>query len=187
MSSILPDLTKQHPLHVDEIADVLRPCDKTQHNPIGIKLLNHNVYRGVMVMEIMMLSLVSRESKRVKLSATHRLVVLGQVLGQVGSIVCMELDRSGTQRANVTSGLAMEPFDIDGTHWCSGLAIKQVYNTTAGGNQGVRTSNSDLKDERKNLVKDILHTIDIPDKTWDELNWKAFYVSQVGIQSSRIY
>jgi len=139
-------------------------------------------------MEIMILSLVSAESKRVRLYATRRVVVLGQVLEDEGSMVCMELDREHMQRANVMSGLAMNNFGIEGTHWCSGLAIKQVHKTTADGNRGVSSTDTDLKNVRKNLAMEILRTIDDSAnsvKAWEEVDWKGFEVSQVSIESCR--
>ena len=129
MATTLPDIKTQDSLDVDEIADVLHLCDKTHPNPMEIRLINHRIYRGVMVMEIMILA--SAESKRVKLYTVHRVVLLGQVLEDEGSMICMELDREHIQGANVTAGLAMKDFDIERTHWCSGLAIQQVYKTTA--------------------------------------------------------
>ena len=159
-------------------------------DPMEIRLLNERYYRGVMVMEIMKLSLVSADSKRIKLYAIHRVIVLGQVLEDEGRMVCMELDHEHMQEPKVTSGLAMENFDIEWAHWCSGLAIKHVHKTTADGNRDVSSTETDLKNARKNLAMEILRTIDDSAnsvKAWEEVDWKGFEVSQVSIESCRAY
>lgn len=190
MSSALPNFKDQDPLDVEEIAGIMRILDKTQRNPVEMMLLNHRIYRGVKVMEILMQSAISKESKRVKISAARRVVVLGQVLEEPGKIVCMELGGGEDQRANVTSGFDMENFSIDGTHWCSGLAIMWVNKTTGGGKPGVSSSKRDLKDARKNLAKDMLRIINDSSTSvtaWDQVDWKAFEASEVEIETGRAY
>ncbi|KAH0285040.1 hypothetical protein KCU62_g7892, partial [Aureobasidium sp. EXF-3399] len=131
--------------------------------PREIRLLNERYYRGVMVMEIMKLSLVLADSKCVKLYAIHRVIVLGQVLEDEGRMVCMELDHAHMQDPKVT-----------------GLAIKQVHKTTVDGNRanrGVSSTETDIKNARKNLAMEILCTIDDSAnsvKAWEKVDWKGF-------------
>ncbi|KEQ70568.1 hypothetical protein M436DRAFT_66466 [Aureobasidium namibiae CBS 147.97] len=137
--------------------------------PREIRLLNERYYRGVMVMEIMKLSLVLADSKCVKLSLKMR-----EEWSAWNWI--MRTCRIPKSR----QVWLWKTLDIEGTHWCSGLAIKQVHKTTVDGNRanrGVSSTETDIKNARKNLAMEILCTIDDSAnsvKAWEKVDWKGF-------------
>lgn len=184
MSTALPDLLGQDPLDVNTIADVQRLRNKSK--PLSnIELRNEHYHLGVLVMELSIMSADTEEGKRVKMdSVSRRVAVIGQSSEDEGVVMFQELGTNG--RANVYAGLQLESSNIDKTHWCDGLAIKQVRSTTASGKPGTQSAKRPLKDARKNQVKQLLRLIDEGNdskKKWAKLDWKTFNVSHVCVES----
>lgn len=179
MSGNLRDLANDPPLDVETIADVARIRRKP--DSYNIHLHHEHLYKGVLVVEISVVSADTEEGKRVKLNNDRRRVaVLGQSIDEAGKVVFMERGRGGKNRANVTAGLNLEIIGIDKTIWCDGLAIRHVENLTAGGKVGNQAAKRPLKDARVGVVKEILRRIDDYDnyqKAWGKLDWKAVDVS----------
>lgn len=166
MSTGAPDLLQQKELDVNHISDVqILLKDKSEQ----LQVINSFQHNGVLLLEIEKRGTILR----------RRVLVLGESLAQTGQVVLMRLSQ-GWGKVVTTHGLELDTADgIYGTHWCSGLAIKQVplKNDTI-----VLTWERELHDFRERFSRKLPEIIK-NDEDWSKQKWKDIKVNLKMIRS----
>jgi hypothetical protein len=158
----IPNLLEQVKLDVNHISEVkILLKDQAEH----IKLVNKFEHQGVLFLEI--------EKRHVEPTVKYRVLVLGESLTQHGQVVLMRLS-DNKAKATTTHGLELKTDGgICNTHWCCGLAVKQVPTAKK---MGVTIAKRKLHDFRETLCKDLLEIIK-NDKVWSRQKWKDVQVN----------
>jgi hypothetical protein len=160
MSTGVLNLLQQTELDVNHISEVqILLKDKSEH----LKVINSFEHNGVLLLEVQWRKTIVR----------CRVLVLGESLAQAGQVVLMRLSQ-GWGKSITTHGLELDSAGgIYGTHWCSGLAIKQVpmENKT-----NVSIAERELHEFREGFCKNLLEMIR-NDEHWSKQKWKDIKVN----------